>query len=200
MRPRRPALQDTSRKCLHLIPLLSCSSALLFATGCYQLLCHQSLPTFVSVQRRGRGYSPSRLASFQQLTNCSRFLPSHNSLCFHALTNYPICNPFVLITLQQYPGVGGIMPSFRHYFSSQVPSSAMTSDSLLSRVTSHESPVTPFVLLHALSRGATIAPLLGPRIRAKYWETKPLPSVSKEGERTSGSGNSSRRDPAGGRS
>src|SRR5690242_11143047 len=38
--------------------------------------------------------------------------------------------------------------------------------------TSYQSP--PFVLLRALSRGATIGPE-----RRKYWETKPLLSVSK---------------------
>ena len=57
--------------------------------------------------------------NFQQVTNCPRFaapvLPLFAScylLRFHTNTNCPICNSFVLITMQQCPGVGGASPSF----------------------------------------------------------------------------------------
>ncbi len=46
--------------------------------------------------------------SFQSLTNCPRFATHFESPSFQRVTNCPICKPFVLITIQQYPGwVGG---------------------------------------------------------------------------------------------
>ena len=43
--------------------------------------------------------------NFQQLTHCFRPSPHGGSLCFHEVTHCPICKPFLLIMLQQYPGV-----------------------------------------------------------------------------------------------
>jgi hypothetical protein len=40
-------------------------------------------------------------------SNAPAFAPCY-PLCVHANTDCPICNSFVLITLQPYPGVGGI--------------------------------------------------------------------------------------------
>jgi hypothetical protein len=69
-------------------------------------LCFQQLtyPKRIGHPERSEG---SLLISFQQLTNCSELSPDSGFLCFHTFANRPICKPFVLIKLQQYPGVCG---------------------------------------------------------------------------------------------
>ncbi len=47
------------------------------------------------------------LVYFQSLTNCPRFATLFEPLSFQRITNCPICNFFVLITIQQCRGVGG---------------------------------------------------------------------------------------------
>ena len=83
-------------------------------------LCFQSLTTInfcnlcvlITIQNTRRGVRGA--SRNQQLTNCSKLSPHFDSLCFHTLTYCPISKPFVLITLQQWGGVGGCgSPSLR---------------------------------------------------------------------------------------
>src|SRR5690348_559407 len=69
-------------------------------------LCFQQLtyPKRIGHPERSEG---SLLISFQQLTNCSELSPDSGFLCFHTFANRPICKPFVLIKLQQYPRMCG---------------------------------------------------------------------------------------------
>src|SRR5579859_7974803 len=160
--------------------------------------------------------------STSSLAFCSSSARPSNSwpaLCFQSLPTIKLCNSFLLITIQN--AGGGWVPAFALHSSLQIrpfvfnnfqdapPATLYFSwfcivargwvprsvhHNLL-----HESRVTPFVLLRALPRSATIAPLLGPCIRAKYWETKLLPPVSKM-ESGKSRPASSTQGPAGGRS
>src|SRR6266849_5062588 len=63
------------------------------------LCCSVCHPLLVS-----RESSESKDCSINDLLPVS---PPCYPVCFHTNTNCPICKPFVLITMQQYPGVGG---------------------------------------------------------------------------------------------
>ena len=71
--------------------------------------------------------------NFQELTNCSKLSPHPDFLCFHALTNCPIRNFFVLITLQQYRGYGA-----SHFPFSLFHFHVRSRHSALSPITSHQ--------------------------------------------------------------
>ena len=87
-------------------PLQSIVSALLpMRWGVSLLSVYRSYSPLVYLELRGVAHQCP--LSFQQLTNCSLFSPHCDFLCFHALTNCPICNLFVFITMQQYRGVWG---------------------------------------------------------------------------------------------
>ena len=89
-----------------------------------------------------------------------------------ALTKRASCKSFRMRTCRKRWGEGRWAvgaPNFEFRFSSFVPR-----------------PVTPIVLLHAHSRGATIAPLLRPRIRASTGKQSRVPRCLREGERTAG--------------
>src|SRR5690349_9403638 len=60
-----------------------------------------------SIQRRGECRLGSRsslatVSEFQRVTNRPRFSPHLRFLCFHALTNVPVCKLFVFKSLQQW--------------------------------------------------------------------------------------------------
>ena len=133
------------------------------------------------------------------------------TLYFQSLPAIKLCNSFLLLTIQNARGGWGTMrlpcnpldksaplfstasrmlrpqPFTFHGFASLpgggwVPPSVHRS----SVQPSHESKVSPFVLLHAPSRSARIGIVRGdtclwPLAGAKRWETKPLLPVSKKG-------------------
>jgi hypothetical protein len=92
-------------------------------------LIHNSMVTsYVIFCRQRRRTVSDLLASallfprtnFQQLTNSPDNSLPVGSLCFHILTHCPICNSFVLISLQQYRGVRTPLPCIvlKFYFNS----------------------------------------------------------------------------------
>ena len=120
--PRRsPLLHQTNASYLSF--LFSYGCAPFGATEPSQPLPHQSLPHSFPCNGGGRVsslvrslltrssplhaffYFQSLLPRASRGTNCSKFSPLAASLCFQRLTHCPICKPFALITLQQYPGV-----------------------------------------------------------------------------------------------
>src|SRR5579864_7706347 len=117
------------------IPLFSYSSALFAHNGAPQLLSYQSLPhsfpcnggwgvsflsqlsnlptcnvqTFLStlVPRIGRSPVRGLFPFWGSLATAFTFFAPCYLLRFHANTNCPVCNSFVLITMQQCRGWGG---------------------------------------------------------------------------------------------
>ena len=63
------------------------------------------------------------LTYFQQLTNCLKFDTFSSPLCFQQLPTVKFCNSFLLMTLQQYPGVCTPLPvrNLKFYFNSAPP-------------------------------------------------------------------------------
>ena len=169
---------------------------LLFSSACAQ---HSS-------QWRGGGICFSFPSDrFPTLTNCPRLSPHSGLLCFHVLTNRPICKSLVLTTLQQYLGVSGAPRRFSssftitHCLGSRTELVATRGHLCFSLVGSHESPsvtaISPIARVSAQCQNDHVRPCT-----SNYWETKPLPSVSKEGERTAGSASARQSYPASGRS
>jgi hypothetical protein len=159
MRPRRPALSTSS---------LAFRPFSMSPSNSWPVLYFQSLPTIkfcnsfllITIQNAGGGWGPLRLPCNPHGKSAPLFSTASRML---------LPQPFTFHGFAWLPG------------RARVPLSVQSVQP------SREPAVTPFVLLRALPRGATITPLPGPCIRAKYWETKPLPSVSNKWRADSGS-------------
>jgi hypothetical protein len=159
--------------------LISCSSALFCAKGVPPTPFASITSALFPMPWRGEGIScPSARGS--------SLAPRHCKPCVCHTSERSPANPFICHTSKNGPPQVPCLPHLRYPRGRCVPLSPQFGTSspnweqagLLvfrhqSPFTSHQS--TPFVLLHALSRGATIGPE-----RRKYWETKRLLSVSKK--------------------
>ena len=108
------------------------------------------------------------------------------------------CKSFVCHTYDTPPG--GCVPSFFFPVRNEFDSRIAGKRGCLSSATSHQSPTSQESRVTHRSHCAGYRAVPQLASYAKCWETKPLPSVSKEGERTGGPAKAQRRGPADGRS
>jgi hypothetical protein len=205
MRPRRPAhklIKISQNGCFHLIPLISSNSALFASNADSQPLSHQSLPHSFPCDGGGSVSLADPLPTRHSL--CAALSPvfaTHpkNRRLTPLFATLPRTGSRKSIICHTYDTPGGFVPlPLKFRTCSTAESQARGVACLRPPVTSYESPLArhqslPFVLLRALSCGATIGPE-----RRKCWETKPLPSVSKRRRADSGFGKGSSPRPVNG--
>ena len=153
MRPRRPALQDPPRGVFR-------PSSFAFRQLCTSF-CNGALPTPL----------PSGLCSTPLGTSHP---PLPTALYFQSLTAIKFCNSFLLITIQNAPGVctPSTLPTFKYYLNSLLWSSAPHARSTSARLTpngkratSNAPPFTTHSYRCADNRGVPQCPSTGKQSR-----------------------------------